>query len=191
MTASVLGAVAKGTTRIRGIANQRVKECNRIKAMKDELAKFGVTCRELRFLQLLLLLECTSVKPDRVAIANKTHCQFRHWTPKWQIDSRVTPIYSSWYQKQQFSLLVSTQPPLPAVLNSSPPSKSPPRIPTAPSAFYRSVGDSGISSQSHPGAEHVHIILTSTPTLEWRPTLSDPRVVMHALPGDATVDAPR
>ncbi|KAL8739774.1 MAG: hypothetical protein Q9184_008566, partial [Pyrenodesmia sp. 2 TL-2023] len=30
-----------------GIANQRVKECNRIKAMKDELAKFGVTCREL------------------------------------------------------------------------------------------------------------------------------------------------
>ncbi|KAG9616774.1 AROM pentafunctional protein, ARO1, partial [Aureobasidium melanogenum] len=35
------------TTRILGIANQRVKECNRIKAMKDELAKFGVTCREL------------------------------------------------------------------------------------------------------------------------------------------------
>nr|CAA28836.1 arom polypeptide [Aspergillus nidulans] len=29
-----------------GIANQRVKECNRIKAMKDELAKFGVICRE-------------------------------------------------------------------------------------------------------------------------------------------------
>ncbi|KAK6598867.1 Pentafunctional AROM polypeptide [Botrytis cinerea] len=47
LTASVLGAVAKGTTKIRGIANQRVKECNRIKAMKDELAKFGVTCREL------------------------------------------------------------------------------------------------------------------------------------------------
>jgi pentafunctional AROM polypeptide len=46
LTASVLGAVAKGTTRIKGIANQRVKECNRIKAMKDELAKFGVTCRE-------------------------------------------------------------------------------------------------------------------------------------------------
>ncbi|PGH09394.1 pentafunctional AROM polypeptide [Helicocarpus griseus UAMH5409] len=51
LTASVLAAVAKGqgsshTTRIYGIANQRVKECNRIKAMKDELAKFGVTCRE-------------------------------------------------------------------------------------------------------------------------------------------------
>jgi pentafunctional AROM polypeptide len=52
LTASVLAAVAKpgstgATTRILGIANQRVKECNRIKAMKDELAKFGVICREL------------------------------------------------------------------------------------------------------------------------------------------------
>ncbi|KAI4287661.1 MAG: hypothetical protein L6R35_003077, partial [Caloplaca aegaea] len=55
LTASVLAAVAQNggdgkttaTTRIIGIANQRVKECNRIKAMKDELAKFGVTCREL------------------------------------------------------------------------------------------------------------------------------------------------
>lgn len=51
LTASVLAAVARGqgpnhTTRIYGIANQRVKECNRIKAMKDELAKFGVICRE-------------------------------------------------------------------------------------------------------------------------------------------------
>ena len=51
LTASVLAAVARGpesknTTRIFGIANQRVKECNRIKAMKDELAKFGVICRE-------------------------------------------------------------------------------------------------------------------------------------------------
>ncbi|PVH71151.1 Shikimate dehydrogenase [Cadophora sp. DSE1049] len=47
LTASVLAAVAKGTTRIRGIANQRVKECNRIAAMKEQLAKFGVECREL------------------------------------------------------------------------------------------------------------------------------------------------
>jgi pentafunctional AROM polypeptide len=46
LTASVLAAVAKGTTRIKGIANQRVKECNRIAAMKDQLAKFGVECRE-------------------------------------------------------------------------------------------------------------------------------------------------
>ena len=52
LTASVLAAVAKpnkqgATTRIFGIANQRQKECNRIKAMYDELAKFGVKCREL------------------------------------------------------------------------------------------------------------------------------------------------
>ncbi|KAI5287422.1 3-dehydroquinate dehydratase (3-dehydroquinase) [Ascosphaera aggregata] len=51
LTASVLAAVAQGadgkhTTRIHGIANQRVKECNRIKAMNDELSKFGVVCRE-------------------------------------------------------------------------------------------------------------------------------------------------
>lgn len=50
LTASVLAAVAQGgssnTTRIYGIANQRVKECNRIQAMDDELAKFGVTCRQ-------------------------------------------------------------------------------------------------------------------------------------------------
>ncbi|KAF2224464.1 AROM pentafunctional protein, ARO1 [Elsinoe ampelina] len=51
LTASVLAAVAKpnkhgATTRIRGIANQRVKECNRIQAMEDELHKFGVVCRQ-------------------------------------------------------------------------------------------------------------------------------------------------
>ncbi|KAL9063383.1 MAG: hypothetical protein Q9157_008276, partial [Trypethelium eluteriae] len=55
LTASVLAAAAvapstKGssTTRIIGIANQRVKECNRIEALKDQLAKFGVQCRELQ-----------------------------------------------------------------------------------------------------------------------------------------------
>lgn len=50
LTAAVLAAVAKdgtsNTTRIYGIANQRVKECNRIDAMIHELAKFGVTTRE-------------------------------------------------------------------------------------------------------------------------------------------------
>ena len=51
LTATVLAAVAQGSggksrTKIRGIANQRVKECNRIAAMKDELAKFGVICHE-------------------------------------------------------------------------------------------------------------------------------------------------
>ncbi|KAF9653571.1 aromatic amino acid family biosynthesis-like protein [Thelephora ganbajun] len=61
LTASVLAAVAIGTphpgrelsdapnntTRILGIANQRVKECNRIRAMIDQLAKFGVETKEL------------------------------------------------------------------------------------------------------------------------------------------------
>ncbi|KAL9047868.1 MAG: hypothetical protein Q9162_007928 [Coniocarpon cinnabarinum] len=51
LTASVLAAVAhrrdgSATTNITGIANQRVKECNRIAAMKIGLAKFGVLCRE-------------------------------------------------------------------------------------------------------------------------------------------------
>ncbi|KAJ2610909.1 3-dehydroquinate dehydratase (3-dehydroquinase) [Coemansia sp. RSA 1365] len=47
LTAAVLAAVAAAasnrTTRIRGIANQHVKECDRIEAMCTELAKFGVT----------------------------------------------------------------------------------------------------------------------------------------------------
>ena len=52
LTASILASVAKPdgqskTTRIIGIANQRVKECNRIVAMIDQLAKFGVICREI------------------------------------------------------------------------------------------------------------------------------------------------
>ncbi|KAF8581457.1 Pentafunctional AroM protein [Ramaria rubella] len=61
LTASVLAAVATRpaleerragveggiSTRIVGIANQRVKECNRIKAMIDELGKFGVKTTEL------------------------------------------------------------------------------------------------------------------------------------------------
>jgi len=56
LTASVLAAVATqpsleerrvdgispNTTRILGIANQRVKECNRIRAMIDELGKFSI-----------------------------------------------------------------------------------------------------------------------------------------------------
>lgn len=50
LTASVVAAVAvdgKQSTSITGIANQRVKECNRIEAMVDQLAKFGVTANEL------------------------------------------------------------------------------------------------------------------------------------------------
>lgn len=47
LTASVLAAVAQGKTQITGIANQRVKECNRIAAMRLQLSKFGVKCLEL------------------------------------------------------------------------------------------------------------------------------------------------
>lgn len=47
LTATALAAVAHGKTRITGIANQRVKECNRIQAMMDQLAKFGVETNEL------------------------------------------------------------------------------------------------------------------------------------------------
>ncbi|KAM3160978.1 Pentafunctional AROM polypeptide [Lachancea thermotolerans] len=54
LTACVVAAVAhdgkegsRNTTTIEGIANQRVKECNRILAMVDELAKFGVEANEL------------------------------------------------------------------------------------------------------------------------------------------------
>ncbi|AAW41820.1 hypothetical protein CNBB3730 [Cryptococcus deneoformans B-3501A] len=60
LTASVLAAVAvkpclperkveglpETASRIYGIANQRVKECNRIQAMRDQLAKFGIETDE-------------------------------------------------------------------------------------------------------------------------------------------------
>lgn len=46
LTACVVASVAEGTTRITGIANQHVKECDRIKAMHDQLAKFGIKCVE-------------------------------------------------------------------------------------------------------------------------------------------------
>ncbi|KAI9814876.1 MAG: 3-dehydroquinate dehydratase (3-dehydroquinase) [Phylliscum demangeonii] len=52
LTAAVLAAVAgdggsQNVTRIGGIANQHVKECDRIEAMKDQLARFGVEARAL------------------------------------------------------------------------------------------------------------------------------------------------
>ena len=51
MTATVLAAVAQGqtgnTTQITGIANQRVKECDRIAAMIEQLGKQGVKASEL------------------------------------------------------------------------------------------------------------------------------------------------
>lgn len=50
LTATVVAAIANdpgNATTITGIANQRVKECNRIAAMRIELAKFGVIASEL------------------------------------------------------------------------------------------------------------------------------------------------
>ena len=47
MTACVVAVAAAGRTNITGIANQRVKECNRIAAMVTELSKLGVECGEL------------------------------------------------------------------------------------------------------------------------------------------------
>ena len=47
MTVCALAAVAEGVTRITNIANQRVKECNRIAAMVTELTKCGVVASEL------------------------------------------------------------------------------------------------------------------------------------------------
>ncbi|KAI3648236.1 hypothetical protein MP228_006090 [Amoeboaphelidium protococcarum] len=50
MTMCALAAVCEdknGCTTITGIANQRVKECNRIEAMVNELEKFGVKCEEI------------------------------------------------------------------------------------------------------------------------------------------------
>lgn len=47
MTACVVAACADGSTVITGIANQRVKECDRIHAMYVELAKFGVETEEM------------------------------------------------------------------------------------------------------------------------------------------------
>lgn len=49
LTATVVAAIANDSkpTTITGIANQRVKECNRIEAMRVQLEKFGVVATEL------------------------------------------------------------------------------------------------------------------------------------------------
>eukprot|EP01117_Protostelium_nocturnum_P012724 TRINITY_DN4699_c0_g1_i1.p1 TRINITY_DN4699_c0_g1~~TRINITY_DN4699_c0_g1_i1.p1 ORF type:complete len:1525 (-),score=579.22 TRINITY_DN4699_c0_g1_i1:81-4655(-) len=47
MTLCAVAVLAEGTTVITGIANQRVKECNRIAAMVTEMSKLGVVSREL------------------------------------------------------------------------------------------------------------------------------------------------
>jgi len=47
LTAAVVAALSEGRTHLHGIANQHVKECDRIKAMCAELAKVGVRCENL------------------------------------------------------------------------------------------------------------------------------------------------
>ncbi|GJJ13047.1 hypothetical protein Clacol_007296 [Clathrus columnatus] len=88
LTASVLAAVSKRpslperranveggdrTTRIIGIANQRVKECNRIKAMIDELAKFGISTTELED-----GLEVHGLEPSLLRQGVRVHCYDDH-----------------------------------------------------------------------------------------------------------------
>lgn len=81
LTASVLLAVAPHaaqgstapSTRITGIANQRVKECNRIQAMMDELAKFGVKTKEHED-----GLEVYGIKPEELLEGASVHCYDDH-----------------------------------------------------------------------------------------------------------------
>lgn len=74
LTASVLAAVANGKTQITGIANQRVKECNRIVAMKDQLVKFGVKCAELPDGIEIMGLALNDLQTPKVGI----HCYDDH-----------------------------------------------------------------------------------------------------------------
>jgi len=46
MTLCAVAVFAAGRTTIRNIANQRVKECNRLEAMVTELRKIGVNAAE-------------------------------------------------------------------------------------------------------------------------------------------------
>lgn len=80
LTASVLLAVAQPSqdgkyvsTRITGIANQRVKECNRIRAMMDELAKFGVKTVEHED-----GLEVFGIAPAKLKSDVQVHCYDDH-----------------------------------------------------------------------------------------------------------------
>ncbi|KAK4055664.1 hypothetical protein OIV83_000210 [Microbotryomycetes sp. JL201] len=84
LTAAALAAVAslaplegrsqdeqqpKNSTRIGGIANQRVKECNRIDAMRTQLAKFGVETSELED-----GIEVFGIRPDQLKAGASVHC---------------------------------------------------------------------------------------------------------------------
>ncbi|PWN21454.1 Shikimate dehydrogenase [Microstroma glucosiphilum] len=81
LTAAVLLAVAAPhptsgakSTRIRGIANQRVKECNRIQAMMDQLAKFGVKTVEHEDGLEVFGMDRASMTKDIVSV----HCYDDH-----------------------------------------------------------------------------------------------------------------
>lgn len=84
LTASALAAVATqpplegrlqdtgqplNSTRIGGIANQRVKECNRIDAMRTQLAKFGVETNELED-----GIEVFGIEPEQLRAGASIHC---------------------------------------------------------------------------------------------------------------------
>eukprot|EP00842_Homolaphlyctis_polyrhiza_P006238 jgi/Hompol1/6615/HPOL_000965-RA len=98
MTAAVLAAVAQGgdhnadkhVTRIVGIANQRVKECDRIAAMVEQLARFGITASEL---------------PDGIQIhgINKTELSHRD-------ADRGVKCYDDHRIAMSFSILASVMP---------------------------------------------------------------------------------
>ena len=60
LTATALAAVAHGKTRILGIANQRVKECNRIRAMIDELG-MSLFFKFVFNTEKLIVLPCSQV----------------------------------------------------------------------------------------------------------------------------------
>jgi len=72
LTATALAAVANGRTRILGIANQRVKECNRIKAMNDQLSEFSIAAFILYIYFVLEKFGVETVElPDGLEIIGK------------------------------------------------------------------------------------------------------------------------
>ena len=88
LTAAVLAAVATlpplpgrsqdptqptKSTRIGGIANQRVKECNRIEAMRVQLARFGVETNELAD-----GIEILGIRPEELKAGPLVHCYDDH-----------------------------------------------------------------------------------------------------------------
>lgn len=117
LTAAVLFAVAAGgETRISGIANQRVKECDRIAATVTQLKNFSVECAELsdglvvrggtlnrltspksgvccfddhRVAMSFSLLACVT---DGGAIINEQFCVAKTWPGWWDCLSRVLGV---------------------------------------------------------------------------------------------------